>query len=188
MKAYCINLAQRKERWERFISQKFPFDVMRFDAIKGGSDGCLKSHLSILANCKDELLIMEDDCKILQDWNVFNAAYSQIPVDWDVLYLGAILHEKLERYSDNLFRVKKAWATHGILYTREVAEYILKDGFSTIRRHRNYDNYLARVIQPKFNCFIIYPLFATQFPGHSDVINAHRECADLIPNYESYTR
>ena len=188
MKAYCINLAERKDRWDKFTSQPFPFDVVRFDAIKGSSDGCLKSHLSVLSSCKDEILIMEDDCHVLQDWKVFFDAYSQLPEDWSALYLGAILHDKLERYSDNLFKLKRGWATHGILYSRKVADYILKDGYPIIRLHKNYDNYMARVIQKKFKCFIIYPLFATQYPDHSDIINAVRECADLIPRYENNTR
>ena len=188
MKAYCINLPKREDRWEKFISQALPFVVTRFDAIPGGSDGCLKSHLSVLSKCEDEILIMEDDCHILQDWRVFFYAYSQLPKDWGVLYLGAILHDKLERYSDNLFKLKQGWATHGILYSRKVADYILQDGYPIIRLQRNYDNYMARVIQKKFKCFIVYPCFTTQYPGHSDIINTMRECADLIPRYENNTR
>jgi len=190
MIVYCINLKERADRWGQMISQEIPFDLNRFDAIRGGSEGCAKSHLAVMELTKDYeyVLILEDDCHFLQDWTIYYKAIDQLPYNWDALYLGSILHAPLERYSENLFRLKQGWSTHGILYRRGLMDKILSDGYNTIKKDKNLDTYMARRIQPHYNCFIIYPLFATQYAGHSDVINGMRECNDLIPNYDNYTR
>ena len=186
MLAYCINLKQREDRWNKFISQEFPFEVNRFDAIKGGSCGCLNSHIEVLKKCVDEILIFEDDCEVICDWSVFFDAYSQLPEDWDMLYMGANVHQKLKRFSENLFYLRSGWSTHGILYSKKMADALIKN--KALRSAGNIDTFYAQKIQPNYRCFIIYPLFSIQTPGHSDIINDFRGCYDMIPNYEKNTR
>ena len=189
MKAYCINLNSRPARWEWFKSQNIPFSVERFPAIydEKGSVGCMKSHLTLLLKCEDEILIFEDDCEILQDWSIFDMAYSELPYDWDVLYLGANLHTKLEKESAHLYRLFSGWGTHGIIYRRTAVDKILSYDFNTVAIDRNIDTFIQRRIQTTMNCFIIYPCFATQKAGHSDIVNQWRAYDDLIPNFYKYT-
>lgn len=190
MKAYCINLLERNDRWDRFSAQKFPFTVSRFDAVKkpNPSHGCLLSHLTLLKRCRDkEILIFEDDCNILLDWDIFYKAYSQLPKNWDMLYLGANVHQKLKRYSDNLYNLEGGWCTHGILYNKSIIPEIINISVNLILEDKNIDTFYARRIQPNYNCFIIYPLFATQFEGYSDIINNERKYDDLIPNFNKHT-
>ena len=189
MKAYCINLDKRKDKYDLFKKQTFPFEVVRFPGVDMNVPymGCLMSHLQILEQSQERTLILEDDCKILQPWKLFYEAISQLPKDWDLLYLGANLHSQLERHSENLYRLKKGWATHGILYNEKIIQRILKDGIKEISKHKNYDSYLARVIQEEYKCFIIYPFFATQYPGYSNITNSFRGCYDFETNFYKHT-
>ena len=186
---YCINLEKRPLRWDMFSSQPIPFKVNRFNAIDddSASKGCVLSHLRVMEKCKDEILIFEDDFMVLGDWEKAYLSYNELPPYWDVLYLGANLTQRLERYSDHLFKLKGGWGSHGIIYRREAIDKILSDGVNVILQHKNMDTYLVRWIQSEFNCFISYPLMGTQRPGYSDIIKEYRGYDDLIPNYEKYT-
>jgi len=189
IKAYCINLDERTDRWEQFTSQEIGIPVERFSAIQraGGNQGCLMSHLEVMRKCEDEILIFEDDCKLLQPWGIFECAYNQLPSNWDMLYLGANIIKPLNRYSSNLFRLFCAWTTHAILYKRKIIDIILKDGYDKIIKFKNYDTYLAHRIQSTNNCFIVYPCFATQFGSYSDVVRHYREYPEIESNFKKYT-
>src|SRR5215813_8200159 len=60
------------------------------------------------------LLHVEDDC-IFRDLSHLDRALSELPMDWDVVYLGANLicwnngEPMPERYSEHLFKVHAAW-------------------------------------------------------------------------------
>jgi hypothetical protein len=189
IKAYCINLDERKDRWESFITQPIGIPVERFSAVKRdkGNEGCLLSHLGVMRKCEDEVLIFEDDCKLLQPWSVFERAYRQLPKSWDALWLGANVITPLKRYSENLFRLQSGWTTHGILWKKKIIDKILTDGFDTIIKYKNFDTYLARVIQPKFNCYIIYPCFATQSTSFSDIVHYDRDYTIIESNFTKNT-
>lgn len=114
----------------------------------------------------DENLFLEDDVKFVQQRDVYELAKSQLPEDWDILYLGGNLQSKPERYSDNLFRVFDCWTTHAILYRHKCLKTIL-DSFPH-ESERMYDNYLGSLL-PKLNAYICSPTVAWQDSGHSDI-------------------
>ena len=185
MKTYCINLKERPERWVEFQTQKLPFEVERFEAIKAspGWLGCTKSYLEVMKKVEGLTLVLEDDCLFLENWDLVNKILLQLPVTWDCLYFGATLNEPLERFSDNLFILKKGWTTHAILYRdRRIPDFIL-DNASRVRK---IDVFLADEVQSRFNCFITYPLVATQRPGYSDIINNHTDYEVIKERYDKY--
>lgn len=185
MKAYCINLSERMNRWEEFKTQNIPFEVERFEAIKAspGWVGCRASYLEVMKKVDGLTLVLEDDCLFLHPWEDVLKIIPQLPVTWDCLYLGATLNQALERYSDNLFKLKKGWTTHAILYRdRRIPEFILANAGNI----RKIDVFLADVVQEKFNCFITQPLIATQRPGHSDIIDRFTDYAVIKERYEKY--
>lgn len=177
MKAYVINLDDRPERMSSFKKNNFPFDVERVSAVKtnDGAVGCMLSHFNILkAQTHFPFVIFEDDCVMVAPWDDVEKAISQLPSDWDALWLGATLDTPLKRYSDNLFRLKKAYCTHAIIYnTQRIVDSILKtfDGFSpTITKQKAIDVFYYEEIQRDFNCFITYPMMALQGEGYSDIM------------------
>jgi len=173
MKAYCINLDSRPDRWEAFQKNKFPFNIERYSAIKDadGHKGCTKTHLKLLSEqTVFPFAVFEDDCVMIEDWEVVDVALKQLPEQWDLLYLGATLNEKLERYSPNLLILKKAWATHAIIYNnKNVVDFIT----SNHNTHK-VDVFYNREVQEKHQCFITYPLVANQSNSPSDTRKKRR--------------
>ena len=187
MKAYCINLASRPERWEQFKEQKLPFEVERFDAIKDtpGWKGCTRSYIEVMKKITGMTIVMEDDCLFLKDWDYIENIMQQLPDNWDCLYLGATLNETLKRHSGNLYRLKKGWTTHAIIYRdTRIPHFIIKNEIII----RKIDVFLADYVQESFNCFITYPLTATQRPGYSDIINREQDYAVIDDRYKKYVR
>jgi hypothetical protein len=190
MKALCINLFDRPDRWVQFYSQKFPFEVERFDAIKKapGWVGCRESYLECLKigqNTGEPFIIMEDDCQILGSWTDVFLVMKELPDNWDCLYLGATLNEPLKKYSEHLCWLSWAWTTHAIIWKGgRAVEHILQSS----EKIKKIDVFFADEIQKIFNCFIIYPLFATQRNGISNISKGWQNYDELIvERYKKYT-
>lgn len=172
MKCYYINLDKRKDRDEVFLKQKTPYEWERVSGIdtKPGWIGCRESHLKVLSRVKGVTLIAEDDCLFLRPWSVFDSAVKQLPADWDILYLGATLTRDIERYSKNLYRLRGGYSNTAILHHSDrVAKYVLDRRDDIVRM----DMFMVHEVQPRFNCFIIDPMFACQQRGYSDILHKH---------------
>lgn len=190
MNTYCINLNERREKWEntKIEASKLGITPRRFPAIKKspGYVGCRITHRRLLTNVKSDgvFMVIEDDIKVNCDnpGKVMGEAITQLPEDWDMLYLGATLNQPLERYSENLYRIKRGWTTHAIIYNNQngVVDFILKN------RQKKIDVFYADVVQDKFNCFITYPMVLTQREGFSDVINKPVDYEVIGERYRRY--
>ena len=194
MKAFVINLPERTDRMELFKENQFPFEVERFEAIKTdpGWDGCTLSQLIILRKQKEfPFIIFEDDCVLLHPWEVVETAMKQLPEDWDLLYLGATLMRPIEKYSENLFRLKNGYCAHAIIYnSKRVVDYILSrynDFFIFSNERHTLDVFYYSQVQERFNCFIVSPLVATQRPGFSDIENMNVNYEQIINHFNRYT-
>lgn len=190
MKKYCITLA---ERYDRTVQAKNEFSNcgLNVEMVTGiklspGWIGCRESYLSCLNLGKNVFAIFEDDVMFMRCWRqTIRKAMLQLPKDWDALYLGATLNEPLERYSDNLFRLRKGWTTHAIIWNNQngIVDYILNHADSI----RKIDVFLA-CVQDMFNVYLTYPMVATQRPGHSDIINSYTDYSQIQERYERYTK
>lgn len=189
---YCINLDSRLDRWERVQKEASILGIkpIRFPAIKKsrGHAGCTASHVALLKQVRDEgvFMIIEDDIKVLTDdpVGIITKACSQLPDDWDMLYLGATLTKRADRYSGNLFRVRRAWTLHAVIYNNQngVVDYILEN-----QNELKLDAFISRSVQPKFNCFITYPMTVTQEAGYSDILQHHVDYDVIERNFDKYT-
>lgn len=189
MITFCINLPDRKDRWER-VQNEFPklgLNVLKVDAIRrlNGHEGCIESHRKCLIEAAKyyEFLVVEDDVKIIGDLKQFNRAYDQLPEDYDCLYLGATLTRDLEKYSKNLFQLKGGLTTHAILYNNQngVVDYIIEN-----IRGPFIDEFMFEV-QELFNCYIAYPMIATQDEGYSDIVNRVVDYKVITETYKRHT-
>lgn len=174
MKGIVINLDSRPDRLKSFKENKFPFEVERFPGVvaANGEDGCTLSHLAVLHQIRQEkaypVTVFEDDCVLVEPWDLVEKAISQLPKDWDALWLGANPRSKLQRYSDNLYHLKNAYCLHAVIYnSKKMIEYILKK-HNTISG-KNLDIFYREDVQKRFNCFITYPIAATQLSDRSDI-------------------
>jgi hypothetical protein len=109
---------------------------------------------------------------------------SELPTNWDCLYLGATLNEPLQRYSDHLLRITWGWTTHAILWRGgRAVDHIIKSA----EHIKKIDVFFANEIQVMFESFIIYPLFATQRNGIGNIVKGWQDYGILInERYKKY--
>ena len=190
IKTYCINLDDRPDRWEKVQEEvkKVGLTIERFPGIKRarGWEGCMMTHIMLLELCKrmSTFMIIEDDILFLKGARKnLSCALEQLPEEWDMLYLGATLNRPLERVSPNLLRIKKGWTTHGIIYNNQhgVVNFILKEA-----PNMRIDEFIANVVQEKFNCYMCFPMVATQRPGYSDIVNRHQDYSVIKERYQKH--
>ena len=189
MNTYCINLKQRKAKWNsvQLECDKLNLNVTRFEAIfhTFGHDGCFQSHIELLKQVKHEgvFMIIEDDILVLEPLEVLEKAIEQLPADWDMLYLGALPSKKLERYSDNLFRLSGVLMTHAVIYNNQngIVDYIINNARGII------DVYLRDNVHDQFDCFITYPMVCSQADGYSDTIRWWKQSEDIEKGYKKFT-
>ena len=145
--------------------------------IDRGNMGCTLSHLKALKLAKERnlrnILICEDDIDFIQGiQQKFNDMINQLPVWWDVLYLGynpvPFRQPMLLDFSRNLKRANSVLTTHCIgVNARMYQDLITKIETDTNRpidvHHHD--------IQPYYNYFAVDPMLAFQRAGHSDIEN-----------------
>ena len=196
MKTFCINLDHRPERWEhvKAEAEKMNLDAERISAVydkdKKGWEGCRDSHLQVLAMGRvyGIFCVLEDDAEFLPGADyVLSEAIPQLPKNWDMLYLGASPKEPQERYSDNLFKLKNAYVTHGIIYNARklgALEYVLEHR----KDIKKIDDYFATVVQEKFNCYCTFPTVAVQSDKFTSDIAQSSDVASILRNYKKYCK
>src|SRR5689334_272401 len=139
----CLTQKERKDRQFDFerecskygINGSYYFaessdlsDGAKFDSFCKSQLGMLRQ---FLASGAEVGLLLEDDVQF-RSLHILDKAISQLPRDWDVLYLGAnLIGVDINRlpeptqYSENLFALRGAWTSHAIAYTRKIVEYIV---------------------------------------------------------------
>ena len=195
MNTYCINLKSRPDRWSAVQEEakKLDLNLIRFGAIRSacGSEGCFKSHLQLLLRVKDEgiFMIIEDDMKVIGTKAQYEKSLLELPDDWDMLYLGASFPpdapDKLIKYTDSLYHLQGGLCTHAMLFNNQhgVADWIINN-VNDIFIDRMY----MKQVQPKFNCYITYPMIATQQEGFSDITQKHTDYSEITNSYKKRTR
>lgn len=188
MNTYVINLDRRADKWVYMRTEldRVGLRVIRMSAIdtKPGWVGCRLSHLMALSKCDIEpTMILEDDVKFLCNLSLIDMAKKQLPSDWDVLYLGASPKQPQERYSTNLFRLKNAHCLHAYVINNNngCVDYIL-DNYDNIKK---IDDFFATAVQDEFNCFITYPMLATQIQFQSDTCK-RSDVSTILKNYTKF--
>lgn len=173
----CLNQKSRVDRWQQFEQEAARVrlkDVQQFYSIEASSayeSFCLSQRVlleSFIASDGKVLLALEDDV-IFKDLSYFDEALTELPDNWDILYLGAnVTDSRPHRISKHLFKIQSAWTTHAVAYSRKMAEEILRL-YINWEQSGMYDDWLSRVILPVNNCYIIAPMVAWQRPVFSDI-------------------
>jgi glycosyl transferase family 25 len=169
MKALCLNLDSRPDRWE-LAQKEFKqqgLNVERFAAVHH-EDKFISFNLSMVAILKtitENTIVFEDDVKFVN--NNLQEVLSTVPDGWDMLYLSGHVLAPLKHVKDHWWRCKETHTTHSVIYTPKAANYIL--GRYDPYKHGIYDDWLLRVIQPLLKCYICKPYITTQRPGFSDL-------------------
>ena len=170
----CINLKHRKDRrsYVKKLFQRKHIDNYSFYTAELNEDprrGCLESHINIIREHRskgtDYILIVEDDIKILN----FPDLITDIPNDWDMLYLGGNVKRILSTYSEKWKRVQ-SWCTHAYIINLKSKSFIK----SVLKLWKNSDNtpidslYIEK-INKNYNCYMACPMMIVQKEDYSDI-------------------
>lgn len=204
IKTFVINIESRSDRMIKIREdlEKIGLKFERFNAIhdtKYGRIGLLKTIEKLLQHCIDsdikEAFILEDDTKFIvpNPIEMFDECRSQLPVDYDLFYLGCNLHQdSIEKYSPNLIKLTKAWACHAILYSETGIVKVLSAVRSELSKIANdperkeaknvlpLDTTIIRFVQNDGKCYGSFPMLCTQYPGISSIENRHVDYAKFL--------
>ncbi|MGH8508262.1 MAG: glycosyltransferase family 25 protein [Gammaproteobacteria bacterium] len=181
----CINLDRRRERWQH-MQRKFVqhgiHAVRRFPALDGsslqlpanwvhtpGAYGCLLSHLQVIREARragvSSVLIFEDDV-VFDDHleRKFSARIKQLPLDWDMLFFGALHKDEPVKVSDNIARITQANST----YACALKATVFDDFIELNRKTEEVLDNNSLVLQQRFNCYCFMPHLAWVEADHSD--------------------
>lgn len=194
---YVINLERRTDRMQQIsgVLKKYSISYQRIEAIdnkenprKGLVDTMKRIFKTALGKGLKHVMILEDDATPLVEKDVFhdtmNCCIKQLPGDWDIFYLGCNVSQGLKPYSENLFWVKGAYATHAACYSKKAMQFIVSSPIA-----EPVDNFIVREFQTYNNIFCSYPMLMTQVPGHSDIGGNHTDWgSDLEKKFEEHVK
>lgn len=130
-----INLDRRTDRMEQFDNQakhwNIKYERMRAVEASDSRFGCKLSHIAALSKYDTEVtFIFEDDSMFVDNFEAqFEMTMSNVPEDWDMLYLGAHLLQK-EPYNDYWVRSLECSSTHAYAVRRRVKDKLIKRAMS----------------------------------------------------------
>lgn len=181
-KIYCINLDKREDRWEE---SKIELDKLnltdsttRFSAIDGslienktrllaGEYGINLTHIKLLEeaieNGYENILIFEDDIQFINDYENINSYLSEVPYDWDMVYLGGNHIHPPRPITNRIGKIEVTYAVHAIIVNRRI--------FHLLVHHLKGLELQLDVIYTnlKLNSYTFRPSLVTQRAGFSDI-------------------
>jgi len=174
MKIVIIGLEKRVDRWKRCeeILEREGLEAIHYKTVihEHKHREATKDFLKMLrTHGNEELLFFEDDFELTEGWrDVFQRGYSDLPVGWDLMYLGANLTTTAKKVTDNLVKVKGAWMFHAALMSRKFIDYLLK--YYDANKYWVFDEWLRRAaLYQQF--YMTYPMISYQRAGWSDFNN-----------------
>lgn len=176
---YCLNLERNTQRWADTQVQLAGVGIEnceRINCIESLENRYLsfnKSHYDTIKKGYETgypFAIFEDDIIFDQSWKHIAEGCSQLPEDWDALYLGCNFCGDWEwpvRYSTHLSMLPNAWMTHAIVYSMKGAKYVI-DNFDP-DTFPVFDEWLRVNMMPKGNVYLLTPMNCYQKPVYSDI-------------------
>lgn len=185
MKAICLNLDKRTDRWKRAQKEfkEYGLTVERFPAVVHESPhhSFIQSQKKILESITENTIVFEDDVKFMH-FDKFEKVMETLPEDFDIAYLSGHPQSVLTcRVNDYWWRALDIWTTHAVVYSVQGAQKIL----SMFEDDEMYDNWLSREGLYRLNGYICCPFICTQRADYSDIWERDVDYKDLIMNSQS---
>ena len=125
----------------------------------------------------EPILVLEDDCYMVRDISYMHKAIAQLPLNFDMLLLGANLKGNVHKRHRHLYRISGAWTTHAVYYNPNFIRRItphLPDLPIPI------DEWYRRVVHPLRRSFVVAPMVAYQRPSISDIEGTHNDYTNIF--------
>lgn len=148
-----------------------PYEIYPAYKHENGAFGCFYTYKSIFSHCIDNnidnVLIFEDDIKIIGDINFFMAgSMENLPTDYHTLHFGPNTHQPIQwAFKPFFLTMHQCRSTHAQAYSIEAMRQIVKYEWTGIP----IDQMVEEKLQPQGKCYCTYPLLVTQRNGYSDI-------------------
>jgi GR25 family glycosyltransferase involved in LPS biosynthesis len=183
---FVIHLQHRIDRESNVETQmkKLTNNFQYFEAINGheldysgpllkGEQGIRLTHLKLLNYAKqhnlEQILVLEDDIVLAENFqDQIGAILSDLPEDYNLLYLGGAHKAYPNHIKGNLYKVRDTVTLHGLLINSNMYDILIQ----TIEDNPGIqvDNAYA-LTQSKYNAYVCYPHLAWQLDDYSDIQN-----------------
>lgn len=180
-----INLQKRTDRLleiaEELHKWNIPYELFTAIEKENGAEGLRDSVVQIfnesLSKEHENIVIFEDDCLFVEEPNsVMNNVIKQMPSNYHIIYLGGqVTNGFKQRHSENLIQLDMCFATHAWMISKQGMKEILSQGLDF-----PIDNCIVQKVQPLQQCYITYPLLATQREGFSNIGGAYINWSPFI--------
>ena len=165
-----INLNRRDDRLKQITQDLNSLGIKfeRFAAIDNGDpiDSCKQSHLAVISQAREDnlgsILILEDDALFSRSFlDDFQKAYSELPNDWDMFYLGGSALIKLP-FSRYLVRSKRTLSLQAYAVSSKAYDILLRD-------YPGHIDVGYSLLHDELQVFLARPSIVKQHPGYSDI-------------------
>ena len=189
-KIYVINLKERTDRKEHILKQLEKINCEEYNLIeavdgskientsriKPGAFGLLMTYKKIYSDWenskKSDILIIEDDCLFVDDFNKkLNRYVDHLPSDWDMVYFGANhnyhMGQKTQKVNEYTIKLNNSYAAHCVLLKGHVFENLI----NLIDKTPLEVDVLMAQLQKKYNSYSSHIPLTTQIPSYSNIEN-----------------
>ena len=187
---YVINLKHRVDRRNHIINELEKVKCKTYKLIEGidGNDlinttklsngmlGLNHTYLKIYnewSNEKnDNILIIEDDCVFLENFNKELHLYmTNIPEDWDMVYFGGNhnyhMGSKTEQINSYCIKLNNTYTAHCVL----LKSYVFEELIQNIKDMTIENDVMMSNLQKKYNSYSSVKNITTQVIGFSNIEN-----------------
>ncbi len=185
-KIFIVSLQKRKERREKikasFDANYIPFRFWNAVEREDGAAGLKETMKYLFQFCimheMERVGVFEDDSIFIESPEKIDTCVDELPEGWQVFYPGLTLICPPERISQNLLRVRAAYATHSVFYSLEAMKLIVP--MLDSNPDDPFDKILQKFIQPLGKSYCSRTLLTTQDTVPSDIYKPTD--ADLAKN------
>ena len=190
-RTFCINLDSRPDRWKDAQKEftKHSFNVERVPGVEGakmnldfppeikeGAVGCALSQFFCIKYAKqlglNSFLLLEDDIQFDENINeLFNQYITEVPSDWDMLYLGGQHFHgmNLQKVSEHVYKCEYTLSAHSVAFSNKVFNRFIDN---LINITKPCDVHYAES-HKEINAYVIIPHLTWQRNTYSDIEKAN---------------
>ena len=188
---YVINLKERTDRRDHITNELKKIecdDYILFEGVNGkkvtnstklpsGMFGLIITYINIYREWKktpkDNILIIEDDCIFIDDFNKNLEDYmNHVPEDWDMLYFGANhnyhMGEKTEPINEKCIKLNKSFSAHCVI----LKSYVFEELIDKLQSFSVENDVMMANLQKKYNAYSSVPGLTSQIVSFSDIQNS----------------
>lgn len=185
-KIFIVSLQKRKERREKirtsFECYNIPCRIWNAVERENGAQGLKETMKYLFQFCimneMERVGVFEDDSIFIENPEKIDTCVDELPEDWQLFYPGLTLLVPPEKYSNSLYNVRAAYATHSVFYSLDAMKRILS--LLDINPDDPFDRILQKYIQPFGKSYCSRTLLTTQDTVPSDIYKPTD--ADLAKN------